>query len=384
MKIVQVHNYYKIAGGEDTVVAQEKKMLENNGHNVVTYYKRNDVIDDFSFLDKVKLLQNTQWSKETYHSFLKFLEQEKPEICHVHNVLPLISPSIYEACKKNGVPVVQTLHNYRLICTNGLLMREEKICEDCLSRSAYGAVLKKCYRNSYLQTYAVARMIEKNKARKVWTEKVDAYICLTEFAKQKFIEHGLPVEKLTVKPNFIEELTISAVEKKEPYFIFVGRITASKGVELLKKIDKELPIPLKMVGEGDLENQFINCENITLLGKKSHAETLKLIQGATALIIPSLWYEGMPMTILEAFSLKTPVIASNIGAMKTMINHELNGLLFEPNKISELKENLSFAISKQPILEKIALNAFTEFQNEYSAASNYKKLMKIYSELIKR
>ncbi len=146
-------------------MANEKKLLEENGDKVATYYKHNSSIDSFSKQDKIKLLKKSQWSQDTYDDFLEVLAKEKPDICHVHNFMPLISPSVYYACDKVNVPVVQTLHNYRLICANGLLMRNEKICEDCLSKSAYGAVLKKCYRNSYLQTYAVAKMLEKNKAQ---------------------------------------------------------------------------------------------------------------------------------------------------------------------------------------------------------------------------
>ena len=177
MKILQVHNYYQIGGGEATVVAAEKNLLTEKGHKLITYYRKNEEIQSYSIPKKMGLLKNTTWSETSYREILKILKAERPDICHVHNVLPLISPAVYYACANENVPVVQTLHNYRLICANGLFQRAGKICEDCLGSSAYGAVLKKCYRNSSVQTLAVARMLEKHKTKKTWSEKINAYIC---------------------------------------------------------------------------------------------------------------------------------------------------------------------------------------------------------------
>lgn len=380
MKILQVHNYYQIGGGEDTVVAAEKAMLESNGHEVFTFYKHNKEIEDYSFSKKLNLLRNTTWSKTSYNEALQILKEVQPDVCHVHNFMPLISPSVYQACKDLGVPVVQTLHNYRLICSNGLFMRSGGICEDCLGKSAYGAVKKKCYRNSGIQTYAVARMIQKNK--QVWKELVDAYICLTDFAKQKFLTHGLPENKLLVKPNFVEKRSLPKDEEKSPYFVYVGRLTESKGVSIFKRLANELPLPLKMVGEGELSETLQGIANVELMGKKSGPETLELIQNAEALILPSVWYEGMPMTILEAFSLNTPVIASNLGGMKSMIRHQENGFLFSPGSEEELLENLNFVCNESEKITKIVENAALEFDKKYSASANYTMLMDIYEKVI--
>ncbi len=378
MKVAIVHNYYKIRGGEATVVTLESEVLSKNNFDVVTYTRHNDEIDQFSFTEKLKLLKNTAWSKDSYSAFRVFLKKEQPDICHVHNFMPLISPSIFQACQDEGVPVVQTLHNYRLICTNGLLLRNGKICELCLGKSAYQAVTKKCYRNSAAQTYAVARMIEKNKSNQTWSKNIDAYICLTEFAKSKFIAHGLPADKMFVKANAVSIPNSIATTQNEPYFLFVGRLTESKGVRLLKKIASQVKIPIWIVGEGELESELNGQENIILKGKLAYDKTLALIKNANALILPSLWYEGMPMTILEAFALKTLVITSDLGAMQSIIRHKENGLLFQPGSAKDLIDNLNFALNNANASALMTDNGYTDYETRYSVESCAAQLSDIY------
>ena len=380
MKILQVHNYYQLAGGEATVVAAEKKLLEENGHKVITYYRHNKEVSEYSTLQKLSLIKDTTWSKSSYNEILRVLKKEKPTICHIHNFLPLISPSVYSACKDAGVPVVHTLHNYRLLCANGLFFRKGTVCEDCLGKSAYNAVTKKCYRNSAIQTYTVARMVEKNKANNTWSELVDAYLCLTEFAKSKFVAGGLPESKIQVKPNFVD-ISLNISEVKEDYLIYVGRLQENKGIRIFKAISEQLKIPIKIVGEGELNAELKNTPNIELLGKQSYEKTMVLIQKARALILPSLWYEGMPMTILEAFASKTLVIASDLGAMQTMIQHNQNGLLFQPNSSQELEKCIDIAMSSES--EKMTVNAFSDYERYYSKEANYKELIRIYQEIRK-
>ncbi len=382
MKILQVHNYYQLAGGEDTVVANEKALLEEHGHEVIPFYKRNDEIDDYSFVQKAKLLKKTTWSNENYAEALSILKRVQPDVCHVHNFLPLISPSIYQACRDAGVPVVQTLHNYRLICTNGLFLREGNVCEDCLGKSAYSAVRKKCYRDSMAQTYAVARMIEKNKARNVWNNLVDAYFCFTDFAKEKFVTHGLPTDKLFVKSNFVK--TPKAIETsstKEDYFIYVGRLESNKGVLLLKEISTQLQLSVKVVGEGDLTAELEEVPSIELLGKRPHEETLELIQNARALLFPSLCYEGMPMTILEAFAHKTLVISSDLGAMQAIIQHGKNGLLFAPGNGEKLMNQIERASDEKEVQSMVG-KAHEDFRELYSGKANYRMLMERYEAVV--
>jgi len=377
MKILQVHNYYQLAGGEDTVVANEKALLEAHGHEVIPYYKHNKEIEGYSLTEKAKLIKKTTWSNDTYNEALATLKSIRPDVCHVHNFLPLISPSIYQACRDAGVPVVQTLHNYRLICANGLFLRDGKVCEDCLGKNAYSSVTKKCYRNSALQTYVVARMIEKNASKNVWNDFVDAYFCFTDFAKEKFVAHGLPEEKLFVKSNFVRAPEANLPSAKEDYLIYVGRLESNKGVLLLKEISSQLKMPLKVVGEGDLKAELEGIPSIELLGRRPHEETLELIQNAHALLFPSLCYEGMPMTILEAFARRTPVIASDLGAMQSIIQHGQNGFLFAPGNDEELLSQIE-GVSNEKEVQTVVSNAYEDFSQKYSGDANYKMLIERY------
>lgn len=384
MKILQAHNFYQIGGGEDTVVATEGALLRQNGHEIIQYYKENEVIKSFSFFQKLELLKKTTYNSATYTEVKDIIVAEKPDICHVHNFLPLISPAIFKACYDCQIPVVLTLHNYRLMCTNGILYRNNQICEECIGRSAYHALKHRCYRNSTSQTYAVARMLEKNKANQLWENKIDAYICLTAFAKEKFIAHGLPPERLFVKGNFIDVNPIEKDSSEMPYFLFVGRLDESKGMELVLNVAKKSPLKIKVIGEGEYTNFMLNQPNIDYLGRLSHEDTLRFISQAKALIFPSLWYEGMPMTILEAMSQKTVVIASDLGAMKSMLNHKETGLLFEPNQPIEALKLLHWSMKNSTEMAQIAERAFTVFNERYAAETNYLRLMEIYTHTIEQ
>lgn len=382
MKIVQVHNFYQQSGGEDTVVASERQLLEQNGHVVVPYYQYNSKIDQFSRLEKFKLLSQLHFSTQSYAQCVQFLEEHQPDICHVHNTLHLISPAIFEACKTTNTPVVYTLHNYRSICANGMLTRDKQPCEDCLDQSAYKAVKNKCYRNSYLQTFAMARMIEKNKSNRLLHESVDAFICFTDFARKKFVTHGIPQSKIHLKPNFVNP-PVEGVSAKEDYLIFVGRLEETKGAHLLMEIAKKNNLPVYVVGDGPLKKALENQANIRLKGKQPNHVTLQYIKGAKALLLPSVVYEGMPMTLLEALAHHTPVIASNLGAMATMIKHENTGLLFEPNNANDAIEKINKLLSNEALANLISKNGFEAYQSKYNAKVNYSTLKTIYESVLK-
>lgn len=382
MRILQIHNFYQQRGGEATVVAQEKQLLEEKGHEVITWYRDNEEMKNWSTIQKMSLLKSTAWSTKSAVAFTKVLEKEKPEICHVHNFFPLISPAIYQACQDAGVPVVQTLHNYRLICSNGIFYRDGKVCESCLGNSAYGAVLKKCYRNSALQTYAVARMIEKNKKNNTWNNLVDAYICLTDFAKSKFVAQGLPEDKLFVKPNFIADPdSVSAKENNEPYFIFIGRLSEEKGAHFLIELAENSPLPIHVFGDGPAAEKIKNTPNLIAHGKLNHDELFPWLAGANALLFPSLWYEGLPMTIIESFALKTPVIANDLGAMSSVIANNKTGFLVD-KPIAKGWLNAMNQLQDSNLRQKMGEAARLEFEQNYRTFANYDMLMDIYQKAL--
>jgi glycosyltransferase involved in cell wall biosynthesis len=533
MKIIQIHNYYQQAGGEDAVVAAERAMLEEHGNVVIPFYKSNDDIfrgqrsaingqPDSSQFSVFRLLfsvaghlssvvsllrvsAQTIWSRATYREFLKLLRTEKPDVVHCHNTFPLISPSIYWACAKETVPVVQTLHNYRLLCLNAFLFRQSNqslkvkmplserlvqdvqigrneplaslsavvsngeggndfndgfqgaVCELCLKRTLkLPGIRYKCYRDSYAASLVAAAMSFIHKLIGTWSEKVTGYIALTEFQKQKMIEGGLPGQKIWVKPNFLQRLEVgsqmsaggeqqaegggqkaggnaltadfsehcedpdtsggSLISDKKPYCLFVGRLSPEKGCDVLirawhlfeQKLISDLCPPavaeamadrptsannqkpqLLIVGDGPerealgkLTSDLGPLTSVHFLGKQPKGSVLHLMRNAQFLVLPSLWYEGFPMTIVEAFSNGLSVVASKIGSMTSVIENRRNGLFFNVGDDSDLSEKLERMLAHPAECAVMGRAARQEYEEKYTAEANYEMLLAIYRQAI--
>ncbi len=332
MKILQVHNRYKMTGGEWTVVNHEYDLLKKE-HSVEQL-----IVDNTeqlnSFWNKLKLIFTTHYNRSSKKFVEKKLRDISADIMHVHNFFPLLTPSIFDASIEAGTPSVLTLHNYRLLHPNGLLLHNGKIDERSIHGTAYSCVPEGVYRNSILQTAVVAHMIEYHRKKKTWHQKVDGFICLTEFAKSKFVEAGLPGEKMFVKPNFVDDPlrdgSKESFRKRDSYYLFVGRISEEKGIRTLVSAWNKQRLsgkPLLIVGDGplkkELQSKFSDANsNIEWLGRLNRAEVMNYLKNTRALIFPSEWYEGMPMTILEAFSVGTPVITSDIGSQAEIVTHK--------------------------------------------------------------
>lgn len=389
MRILQVHNYYKQPGGEDVVLKNEFDLLISHGHEVIQFTKSNKEMNDYSFSERAKLFFNTAYSKKTYREIYELVKKSKPNICHVHNTMPLISPSVYYACSEYNIPVIQTLHNYRLLCSNAYLFREGKVCEECIGKSLYNSVKYGCYRDSKIQTFSLARVIEKNKKWGTWNKGVNLYIALTEFAQRKFIEGGLPAEKIVVKPNFIvdplngQEIPNNSREGA----LFVGRLSEEKGMRALLKAFRELPeVRLTIVGDGPLKELVVQdvrkYDNINYAGRLSKAIVFKHMLEASFLIFPSQWYEGFPMTIVEAFACGLPVIASRLGAMEEIIEDGKTGLLFTPGNVNELKDKIRWANEHPEEITQMGRNARKEYLQKFTPEQNYHMLMDIYQKAL--
>ena len=273
MKILQVHNNYQLPGGEDVVVKNEYDLLTKNNNIVIQYLRKNKEIGSYSALQRGKLLFDTSYSKKTYSEVSEIIKKDKPDICHVHNILPLVSPSVYYACKDLNVKVIQSLHNYRLLCTNPSLFREEKICEECIGKSVYHSLKYGCYKHSKAQTFAVARMIETNRSKKTWDKKVDAYIALTQFSKNKFVEGGLPEEKIFIKPNFLAD-SPCLTKALEDYFLYAGGLEKAKGIDVLLASLKYVNPHLKLLaaGDGSLKNRSFKSTLDSIFQFRSYGE----------------------------------------------------------------------------------------------------------------
>jgi glycosyltransferase involved in cell wall biosynthesis len=388
VKIFQIHNRYQYYGGEDAVADAEKQLLEDNGHAVIRYLRHNDEINDFSLANKVGLFLNATWSWKTFRQLKSILQKEQPDLAHFHNTLPLISPGAYYACIKVNVPVVQTLHNYRLICPSALLFRDGNICEECLTHSLVRSIQHGCYRGSRIQTMAVALMLAAHRSLETWRRKIDAYVVLTNFSRNKFIRYGLPAEKIFTKPNFPKRpLEYSIANKRS--VLSLGRLSAEKGLwTLLKAWENLKHIRLKIAGDGPLSDKLKitvrenALDNVEFLGYQSHSECRELLKNAGFVILPSECYEGFPMIAAEAFAAGKLLIATNLGAMAEMIDDGQTGLHFSPGDYQELAAKVEWAWSHPRAVKRMGLAARKEYENKYTAEKNYAILMDIYRRVI--
>lgn len=382
LSILVLHNRYQQAGGEDAVVQAEGVLLRKAGHHVSLFEISNVVIQGLASQLSVGLqaVYSFAWGR----NLRNVLERNRPDIVHVHNFFPLFTPSIYDACVDAGVPVVQTLHNYRLLCPGGLFMRNGMLCEECLEKGPFHGVRYGCYRGSRIQTLPVALMLAFHKSRRTWHEKVDCFIALTEFAKGKFVQAGFPSEKIVVKPNFVNLPKIPA-KQNEGYAVFVGRLSTEKGVETLLHAWRDLPdTQLKLIGDGPLLDKAISLssKSVEVLGRKNHSEVLDNIANALFLVMPSEWYEGFPMVIVEAMACGVPVLASRLGAMAEIIEDGRTGLLFEPGNVKDLVSKVRWFFEHPKKAEEMGRNARAEYEAKYTPERNYEMLMEIYERAI--
>lgn len=378
--ILIVHNYYQIPGGEDTVVANEKRMLESHGHKVVLYSRNNSELKEMLKLQKLMLPFTTVFNPRTYKDIRRLIKKEQIDVVHVHNTLNLISPAVYYAARAMKVPVLQTVHNFRLLCPGATFYRDGHICEDCVSKGLMSAVKHNCYRGSKLQTLACVISTKIHRMTGIYG-KIN-YICLTEFNKNKLLQlKQINADRVFVKPNFVEAFTDEPIpyEKRENQFIFVGRLDKLKGIDILFEVWKQMGTTapkLIVCGTGPMEGwckDFLkdNSEcNIEMRGFVPNEEAKKLIANSKALILPTQWYEGFPMTIVEAFSVGTPVIGSNLGNVGSLISDSLGAKFKYDNK-----EKLLNAISRCSYKPEIIQECFIK---NYSEKINYLILIQCY------
>jgi glycosyltransferase involved in cell wall biosynthesis len=384
MKVLLIHNHYQLAGGEDAVFANEMRLLKNNGHDVINYTVDNASIT--SLFDKFCLLFNITFSFSQYRKVKKILQTELPAVVHVHNYFPLISPAVFYACKKAGIPVVHTLHNYRAVCPTALLMHDSKINETSLKGSTWWTVPKRVYRDSFIGSFTLACMVELHKLLGTWQTKVDRFIALTEFSRQKYMEAGWPAKKIVIKPNFIEDPydTATAVRKDGGYALYVGRLSKEKGIDILLDAWSRVDLPLKVIGDGPLKSSVESnaLASVEYIGLKKKDGVLELIKNADFIIMPSTWYETFGMVIIEAFSCGTPVLASRLGSLQTIIVDGITGLHFEAGNPVELAEKVQWMIENPAEVKKMGANARKEYLAKYTPEKNYEMLMDIYQQAI--
>jgi glycosyltransferase involved in cell wall biosynthesis len=387
MKILAVHNRYQRPGGEDQVFVDETALLEARNQRVLRYEVHNDQVKQ---LNRLALMKDTVWNSSAYRELGALIRRERPEVVHFHNTLPLISPAGYYAARAEGVPVIQTLHNYRLLCPVALFFRDGRVCEDCMGKAVpWPGVFHGCYRGSRAASGVIATMLSVHRAFRTWTEMVDIYIALTEFARSKFIEGGLPAEKIVVKPNFVAP-DPGRGQGGGGYALFVGRLAPEKGTGTMLAAWERLGtrIPLKIVGDGPLRDQVVGAaarqSSVQWLGHRPVAEVHALLGKADMLVFPSEWYETFGRVAAEAFATGTPVIAADIGAVAELVEHGRTGLIFRPGDPEDLVAQVEWALSHPAELRIMRDEARAEFEAKYTAERNYRALMEIYEAALER
>ena len=383
-KILIIHNYYQIPGGEDVVVANEKEMLEKHGHEVVLYTRSNSEIKEMSIIQKILLPFASIFNIKAYADVKKIIIEEKIDVVHVHNTLSLISPAVYYAACICGVPVVQTIHNFRLLCPSATFYRNGNICEDCLKYGLKSSVKHGCYRKSRLQTLVCVIGMKLHRMTKIYG-KIN-YICLTDFNKEKLLQlKMINSQNVFVKPNFMNKATeFVPQEKRRDQFVFAGRLDELKGVDILLKAWKEISkirssSKLLICGIGPMEawcKEFVETNNldVEMKGFVPNTEVREIIANSKALILPTRWYEGFPMSIVEAFSVGTPVICTDIGNAGSIVEEGKCGYKFQNESVTELVKIVEN-------FEGLSKSTFDIFESRYTEEINYKTLNSIYNKM---
>jgi glycosyltransferase involved in cell wall biosynthesis len=386
MKIVVAHNFYQHPGGEDRVFANEVTLLEGHGHSVRRYTLDNRSIGERS---RIGVLRDTFWNRKACAEVGELVRQSGAEIVHFHNTFPLMSPAAYYGARRAGAAVVQTLHNYRLICPTGFLHRGGKACEDCLAkRLAWPAALHGCYRDSRVQSAATAAMVAAHRAMGTWTRAVDLFVAPTQFARRKLVEGGLPAEKIVAKANFVHP-DPGLGSGEGGYAVVAGRLTAEKGVGVLLDAWSRLREPLRLLFVGDgpeadaVRRAAAEDGRIELVGWQSPEEVCAIVGRAACLVMPSLLYETFGLTIAEAMARGTPVIASRLGAMAEAVDDGRSGFLFDPGSGADLADKVQILLSCDPSqLAAIRRAARETYEERYAAEPNYRQLMSIYERAL--
>lgn len=378
-----VHNHYGdyAISGEAVVMRAEAELLRSHGHTVQVYERTNKEIKNMRIVGKIQALYQIPWSKDTYRTIKKLIANFRPDVMHVHNYWFLLTPSIFAAAKEFSVATVLTLHNYRMICPGGQFLFKNKPCEMCLDGKPWRVVWRRCRGGSQLKSILMLYLYLASRKREFLSPWVDAYISLSNFARKKHIDAGLPGEKIYVKPNFMEDpIQSGEVSPCGKSAVFVGRISTEKGVRLLMEAWQGMKQPLTVVGGGSgLEKmKLLASKNIEFLGQRSGMEALQKIRDAEFLVFPSVCYEGFPLTILEAMALGRPVLASDLAPRREMVCDGETGLLFRAGDPKDLREKAMRLFSNSVLCAKMGKAGRERYLEKYTPEANYKMLMGIY------
>lgn len=379
LKVAVVHNAYQQRGGEDAVVEAEVDLLRGRGHEVLVYRRHND---ELKTTGRLRAAANTLWSRDSTQEFGKLLQATKPDVVHVHNTFPLISPSLYWATAMAGIAVTQTLHNFRLLCPQGTLLRDGRVCERCIGHMPLPAVVHSCYQGRRPQSAVAVAMLMLHRSLGTWDRKVHRYIALNEFSRVKFIAGGLAGERIVVKPNFVD--LKPAPQRLRSGLLFVGRLSQEKGIATLARAAAVLSAPhvLRVAGAGPEAHALNGLTTTVVLGPLETAQVYSEMARATALLIPSICYENFPRTLVEAMANGLPVIASRLGGLPELVEDGVTGLLAEPGNPADWAAKMQWALDHPEHMARMGRAARAVYERKYTADVNYGQLMAIYRDAI--
>lgn len=380
MRILGAHTYYRQRGGEDIAFDAEMELLRARGHEVRTFTASNGDASGAA------LATQLLWNRRAAHDLRRVVVDWKPDVVHVHNTFPSLSPSILHAASAK-VPVVTTLHNYRLVCANALLLRAEKACEECLETGhQLPGIVNRCYRDSAAASAAVAVANVTHKALKVWVDNVSIAVVLTAFARQKLASVGFRPDQVVVKPNFVDVPPKRKTER--PFIVYAGRLSAEKGVRTLLDAFTRVraAIELRVVGSGPLESLVrsaaANDPRIRYVGAVERPRVIELLRDAMMAVCPSTCYEGFPLVIAEAYACGTPVIGSDLGSLAELVKHEETGLRFPVGDCQDLAVAIDRLAADQPLRRLLGERARNRYERCYTADETHRQLMEIYERAI--
>jgi glycosyltransferase involved in cell wall biosynthesis len=379
MKILIAHNAYQHRGGEDAVVDAEVALLRSYGHEVEIYHLHNDELNGMS---RAAAAGSAIWSQRSASNVGALCTRFMPDIIHVHNTFPLISPSLYWTAARKKVPVVQTLHNFRLLCPQAIFLRDGKICEDCIGKLPWRAVVRKCYRESAMQSAVITGMLATHRAIGTYRQKVTRYIALNQFARDKYVQGGLPAELFSIKPNFVPSPAAPTWDKRNGG-LYVGRLSSEKGLDVLAKaVQATGNADVAVIGSGPLEALAKSAFGEQYLGFRPLDDIMRRMGSARFLVLPSICYENSPRTIVEAFACGLPVIASRLGALVDIVQDGVTGLLFNPGDAADLAAKITWAESHPAEMIRMGQAARAEYDAKYTPEHNHDMLMNIYEDAI--
>ena len=388
MRVLIAHNAYRYRGGEEQAVESDRALLEAHGHEVRLYLRDyGEVARMDGAFGGARLALSALWNVRTYLEVRRFIRARRPDVLHAHNIFPLVSASVYRAAHAEGVPVVQTLHNYRLVCPASTLLRDARPCELCVGHTPWRAVRYRCYRDSRAQSLALAAVLTAHRLFGTWRDDVDAYIALTEFGRRIFIRGGLPADRIFVRHNAVKAQPARDYAGARSA-VFVGRLSREKGVDVLLDAWRSLPqVPLEIIGDGPLASEVRaavarpELAHVRVLGELAHREVLAHVGAAGMLVFPSLCYEGFALAIAEALAQGVPVVGSRLGAQAEIVRDGVSGLLFRAGDATTLRDAVRRLVDDDEFARQLSRGARTEFEKRFSPELSYRALIDVYQRV---